>query len=234
MEWLNLHTSVLDSSAFIGSEPSARATWLCLLRYCIGQENGGKITGARTWGDRKWQQLVRVTLKEVQAESDLWTWDADSITVYMYPSDKEDEVRTRRENARKNGMAGGRPRLTNVATDVITHDKPTLVNSGKAEGNGMEGEWKENGMEVEKKVRRRSPVGSPTDDKEWLVQLAANPAYQGIDVAREHAKMTVWAATRNVKATRRRFVNWLNRCEKPLTGGFKDDSEAAKTLKYTY
>ena len=65
MNWLNINTSTLDSAAFLSSEPAAQATWLKLQRYCIGQENGGVIRGAKTWTERQWQNLVRVTRKDV-------------------------------------------------------------------------------------------------------------------------------------------------------------------------
>lgn len=136
MEWLNLHTSVLDSPEVLGEEPINRATWLFLLRYCIGQENKGRICGAVSWGDRKWQQLVRVTLAEVKADSSLWAWRGDDLEVKLYPHDKEREVKQKRISARRNGNRGGRPKKTNVGLP----QKPTSVNSAKAEGKGMEGE----------------------------------------------------------------------------------------------
>jgi hypothetical protein len=59
MEWINFHVSTLDSEPFIDAHPVQRATWIMLQRYCAGQENGGVIPGAASWGDRKWQQLDR-------------------------------------------------------------------------------------------------------------------------------------------------------------------------------
>jgi len=67
VEWLNIHTSTLDSEAFMCSEPVDQATWLKLQRYCIGQENGGVIRGAKGWTDRQWQHLVRATLRKCSA-----------------------------------------------------------------------------------------------------------------------------------------------------------------------
>lgn len=142
MNWLNLHVEVLDSQEFLGATPIERATWLCLQRYCIGQENGGRIEGASRWKDRKWQQVVRVTGKEVASECELWSWDGDDLVVTFYPSEKEDEVRHRREIAKSNGNRGGRPKKTNGETTKETHEKPTSVISEKAEG-----ERKEKGKE---------------------------------------------------------------------------------------
>jgi len=158
MNWINLNVNVLDSEEFLGAEPTERGTWLCLLRYCCGQENGGKIEGANAWKDRKWQQVVRVTLKEVQASCDLWRWEGDDLFVEFYPEDKEAEIRQKRENAKTNGARGGRPKKTNdeanVGTGIGSGKKPTSVISAKAE---REGERKENGKEGE--VPPKSPKG---------------------------------------------------------------------------
>ena len=143
MNWLNIETATLDSEAFVGSEPTARGTWLCLLRFCAGQENGGIIKDSASWADRKWQQLARVTQDEVKADSALWWWVGDDLVLWAYPVEKEFEVREKRDRARTNGKLGGRPPLVppdlKPDTKVGSPDKPTLVNSAKAEGNGMEG-----------------------------------------------------------------------------------------------
>lgn len=50
-------------------------------------------------------------------------------------------------------------------------------------------------------------------DKDFLDGLAKDLAYEGIDVAREHAKMIRWCEQHRKQPTRRRLVNWLNRIE---------------------
>lgn len=59
--------------------------------------------------------------------------------------------------------------------------------------------------------------GSPATDGDWLSELSASPAYQGIDVPREFGKMQAWCSVNRKQPTKRRFVNWLNRVERPLT-----------------
>lgn len=100
MNWLNIHSAVLDSPEVIGSDPVDRATWLFLLRFCIGQENGGKIVGAREWKDRRWQQLCRVTLAEVERDSALWKWCENDMIIAFYPREKEKEIKTKRKAGR--------------------------------------------------------------------------------------------------------------------------------------
>jgi hypothetical protein len=166
MNWINLNVTVLDSEEFLGADPTERGTWLCLMRYCCGQENGGKIEGAKAWKDRKWQQVVRVTLKEVQASCDLWRWEGDDLIIGFYPEEKEAEVRHKRENAKTNGARGGRPKKTNVdppeGTNVGLLEKPMLVNSAKAEGEG-EGEGNEKGKELPPKSPKGDGEGKSPD-----------------------------------------------------------------------
>lgn len=97
MEWLNLHISTLDSAEVVGADPIERATWLFLLRYCIGQENGGLIEECAGWGDRRWQQVVRVTLREIRRDSQLWRFEGQHLRVNLYPMEKQKEVEAKRE-----------------------------------------------------------------------------------------------------------------------------------------
>lgn len=112
MDWLYLNTATLDSPQFLGCEPIDRATWLCLLRYCAGQENGGIILGCLDWSDRKWQQLARVTLAEVKRKAELWEWKGNDVHVWKYPTDKESYVKTLRER----GKGGAKARWAKGAT----------------------------------------------------------------------------------------------------------------------
>lgn len=56
----------------------------------------------------------------------------------------------------------------------------------------------------------------PDDDESWLTELSQSPAYEGIDVRREYARMVIWCKENKKQATRRRFIRWLNKAEKPL------------------
>lgn len=169
MNWLNLRIATLHRPEYIGAEPISRATWLNVLAYCSEQENGGRITGARKWKDRQWQQTCGVCLSEVDAASPLLQWDGEDLTVWEYPLEKEGEVREKRDVARVNGKKGGRPKTDNKPTS-----EPTLVSENnqrpKAEGEG-EGERKEN---KKKKGNREecthfcASLGLPSSDGDWF------------------------------------------------------------------
>lgn len=64
--------------------------------------------------------------------------------------------------------------------------------------------------------RKRSAAASPTSDAEWLAELSKNTAYDGIAIGAEYAKMQAWCGANHKQPTRRRFVNWLNRADKPM------------------
>lgn len=62
---------------------------------------------------------------------------------------------------------------------------------------------------------------TPTDEQ-WLDSLKADPAYAGIEVRKEFAKMNNWCAVNGKKPSRRRFINWLNRIEAPMKATASD------------
>jgi uncharacterized protein YdaU (DUF1376 family) len=53
-------------------------------------------------------------------------------------------------------------------------------------------------------------------DEEWFAYLHSNPAYEGIDIENQKGKCEAWCVTKGRLFTRRMFVNWLNRAEKPI------------------
>lgn len=78
--------------------------------------------------------------------------------------------------------------------------------------------------------KSRSAVASTTSQEDWLKELEANHAYSGIDVRREFGKMGAWCQTNRKEPTRRRFVNWLNRCDKPIATKSALTPDAEKRL----
>lgn len=88
-------------------------------------------------------------------------------------------------------------------------DLPLPPGTHPDEGNGME--WKEG---KEGKVVGRAAGAAPAPLS--LDGFKSNPAYQGIDIDREHAKAVTWCQVNRKKLTPRRFVSWLNRIEQPL------------------
>ena len=62
----------------------------------------------------------------------------------------------------------------------------------------------------------RAAKKSVMTEAQFVESLKANPAYKGIDIAREHNKAGAWCLANRRELTRRFFVNWLNRAERPM------------------
>lgn len=54
-------------------------------------------------------------------------------------------------------------------------------------------------------------------DQQWLEDLIKDSAYHGLDVPREFRKCLNWCNAKKVAISRRRFINWLNKAEAPLS-----------------
>jgi hypothetical protein len=211
MIYFTLRVSTLRSSEYIGSEPTARATWLNLLAYCCEQENGGTIPACAGWKDRQWQQTCGITLAEVRETSELWQWLDDSLVVSFYPADKQAEIQAKREAGRRGGRRSGEARRKAEPEPSgeaqLQAELPASLERNVMEGKVMEG-----------KVRRKRVAAvAATSDEDWLSDLSQNPAYAQIDVRMELGKMQAWCAANGKQPSRKRFVNWLNRAERPMT-----------------
>jgi hypothetical protein len=61
-----------------------------------------------------------------------------------------------------------------------------------------------------------SPIQSIED---WISELQASTAYAHLAVKLEYSKMLHWCKENGKKPTRRRLINWLNRCDAPAARG---------------
>ncbi len=60
--------------------------------------------------------------------------------------------------------------------------------------------------------------------EDWLNQLQEQEAYKFLNVKEQWSRMGTWCSVNRKQATRRRFVSWLNRCERPENGGLFNNS----------
>lgn len=153
MNWLNLNTSTKTAPAFVGCEPTQRATWLCLMLYCSEHENGGVIRDCAGWGTRRWMQTCGVTKDEVLSSCDLWSFDGGDLSVWGYPVEREREVAAKREGGRAGGISSGKTRREKIVLPAMPEAQLKAELQGelqaKPERNGKEGNGKEgNGKEI--------------------------------------------------------------------------------------
>lgn len=147
MDFINLHTSVLDSEEYVAATVAQRGTWLSIYRYCAGQENGGRIEGAKAWSDRTWLKICGVSLREVGAGCRLWGWEGETLVLRFYNLETEANVNRLRSQAaagaharwHRSGIPSGMP-----------EGMPSGIPQGTPEGNGV-GNAK--GKERERKER---------------------------------------------------------------------------------
>ena len=165
MQYLNLSLTDLESEAFVFSDPQHLGVWLCLMRYCVRRENGGRIAECRSWTDRQWLQTCGVTQASVMEDCALWAWDGDDLLPCCYPIDQERICQDRRdigrrggaatsaaksEAVRENGKKGGRPRK---ASPAPVSAPPTDRNLSKNQSKNLtkgEGEGKRNCKDKDK------------------------------------------------------------------------------------
>jgi hypothetical protein len=98
---------------------------------------------------------------------------------------------------------------------------------GNGTGKGKEGSPEGSTLALEPFPTPAKKTKPPVDD-EWLELLSKDPTYAGIDVKREFGKMANWCNVKRKRATRQRFINWLNRAEKPMAGAPGSQYQPAK------
>jgi hypothetical protein len=243
MRWLNIEIATLRCPAYIGAEPTERATWLSLLGYCADQENGGRIAECKRWKDRQWQQVCGITQTEAHAVSKLWTWDGDDIVVSFYPLASEAIMQAKREAGRRGGMASRKNAKKAQPQAPLGAQLQAVLEGNEKEGNekesndvgelelGLAASEPSRPTSAKKSSAKKSTSKPKQIDEAMLVELINDPAYSGIDVRREAAKMARWYATHGKAATPRKLVAWLNRCEVPTNGDAQAVSKSAAPLR---
>lgn len=75
------------------------------------------------------------------------------------------------------------------------------------------------GKSPPRRSRQPKPPKVELSHEEWIASLKADPTYAHVDIDRELGKMRQWCTTNRQTPSRKRFVNWINRIDPPLTNG---------------
>lgn len=75
------------------------------------------------------------------------------------------------------------------------------------------------GTEQKRKEERAKASPRQLSDEDFIASLEANKAYAGIEIQREFLRMVAWCQANGKQPNRRRFVNWLNRIDRPMVLG---------------
>ncbi len=157
MNWINIKTSDLRSPEFIGSDPTARGTWVAVLGYCYEQENGGRIKGCKAWKDRQWQQVCGVTREEIDGAKSLMSWQDDDLQVWGYPAELEDEIKRKREAGRKGGQARTQAKIEASKANGAKHNPSRTQAEPKQEPNVIV-------IERERVIEKKTEMPVPGSD----------------------------------------------------------------------
>ena len=105
--------------------------------------------------------------------------------------------------------------LSKKIMSVIKNDKRSLSKKRHTKEN-----YTKETITKEKIARSSKTKRAPAFcDDEFIKALKQNPAYEGIDIDRELGKLDAWLLTpkgRGKQRTQQRFLNWLNRAERPM------------------
>lgn len=160
MEWLNLEVSVIRRPEYVACDPVARATWLNVLAYCVEQENGGRVTGAKAWRDRQWQQTCGVMAREVSQAAPLLKFQGSDLVVLFYPSEKQREIEAKRLAARStNNQRWAQRGKSDSLSDPLKLQQSESLNGSLSESHsesGREGNRKGIGKGIRKERTPRA------------------------------------------------------------------------------
>jgi len=126
---------------------------------------------------------------------------------------EQDRIRAKRYRDRKAGDDSRHANVTDSSRSVTLRHAPSRHTEAEAEADSEKEIKTGAGSVVE-----TPPASKPQIESDWLLELGADPAYIGIDVGIQLAKMKRWCLEHRKQPTRRRFINWLNRCDRPLSG----------------
>lgn len=115
-----------------------------------------------------------------------------------------------RQIRREAGFKGGNPALLNQNPTTGVKQTPTPSSSSSSS-------FSSSPSGTTTKVVGRTAARSPQlPDEEWVKSLENDPTYQVLNIRQELGKMQRWCETNRKQPSRARFVNWINRAEKPI------------------
>lgn len=71
-----------------------------------------------------------------------------------------------------------------------------------------------------KNEKNEKKVVAALPNVDFLTSLKSNPAYKELDLDKELGKCQAWCIANKKICSQRRFVNWINRAEKPIQNAF--------------
>ena len=196
--WFRLYTDILTSRKVLTLEPELFRAWVICL--ALTKEGGGLLPpvedvafGLRT-STAEAQRLTEALVKCGLLDSDGVHLAPHNWHVRQFESDNSTERVKRFRNVSET--------LDETAPEQIQSRAETEPEQSRAEAS---------------RGKPRSVRAPVLPDDEFLDGLQKNPAYSMLNVRHCYQRMMVWCQTNNKQPSRRRFINWLNREDKPMT-----------------
>jgi|SRR5262245_36077332 len=193
--WLRLYTDILNDVKVQRLSGDEFKAWINLL--ALAKEHGGLIPPLEDVAFRlrtteeEATRLVEVLVKRGLLDTDGANTAPHNWHVRQFESDNSTERVKRFRNVTE----------TSPDTEADTETEPE---QSRAE------------TEASRAKPRSVRAAVPADD-EFLDGLQKNPAYSMLNVRHCYQRMVVWCETNSKQPSRRRFINWLNREDKPMT-----------------
>src|SRR5262245_7226587 len=198
--WLRLYTSILDDPKVQRLQPEYFRGWVNLL--CLAKEGDGLLPSIEDIAFR-----LRIPTEEAQSLTEelvkrgLLDSDGENITPHNWHGRQfSSDVSTERVQ-----------RYRNVTRNVSETPGETTPEQSRAETEQSRAETS--------RTKPRSVRAPVLPDEEYLDRLQKDPAYSMLNVRLCYHRMLAWCETNNKQPSRRRFINWLNREDKPMGVG---------------
>jgi len=150
--------------------------------------------------------IIKKSLKEISRKTNLKWFEYDGLScIHSIKWADHQDLRSDRLGADE------LPDYSWTTPGLLHHEvkgEGEVKEEVKVKGEGLED------APVPGKPKRASTV----PDSEWIDSLRENPAYTGIDLDRVLGKLFAWCELKDLSPTRKRFLNWLNREDRPMNG----------------
>lgn len=239
--WLRLYTDVRDDPKVQRLPDATFKHWINLL--CLAKEHGGlippledvayKLKMADADAKRLVEELVeRKLLDRTDEGLSPHNWENRQ---FLSDDDPTAAIRARRyrtRNVTRNVTRDATGDVTGDVTDYVTDasrppDTETDTEQSRAEQRQSRGGSGETPSPAASRAGRARPRRPVQCDEEFLEELQQNPAYAAFDVKALFHKMAAWCKNKGKQPTRGRFINWLNREDKPMMAQFSPPKDAA-------
>lgn len=161
-----------------------------------------------------------LTMAVTLVEAGLWTVADDGYQIHDYHDYQPTAaaVRSIRAATHEARVAGGHARAANSQREGGRFTSRTPANN-QQDTSGLPAPLPiptTQDPKNKKQKAKKQTIAVLTDDDDYLATLRVNPAYKHLDLEAELGKATAWYAERGRATTRRSFLGWLNRADRPM------------------